>query len=146
MASRGGPEAPLPPPLEVLAFKKLIVASNKRPLTESQQKFMKRLDSIPSMALQIKETCRSALNLVETGLIGQFTSLWLSPKYVEDWVLRNYIPLVSKGIKSHFVGKGYFVFVFENVEDRSLIFRNGPYFMGPKGIYLNKWTPDFYPA
>ena len=45
--------------------------------------------------------------------------------------------------KSHFVGKGYFVFVFENPEDKNLIFRNGPYFMGPQGLYLNKWTPDF---
>lgn len=38
------------------------------------------------------------------------------------------------------------MFVFENAEDRSLIFRNGPYFMGPQGLYLNKWSPDFDPA
>eukprot|EP00253_Pinus_taeda_P024339 PITA_24339 len=44
------------------------------------------------------------------------------------------------------MGKGYFVFVFENTEDRSLIFRNGPYFVGPQGLYLNKWTPDFNPS
>jgi hypothetical protein len=61
-------------------------------------------------------------------------------------VQRNWSPLISEGIKSHFVGKGYFVFVFENPEDKNLIFRNGPYFMGPQGLYLNKWTPDFDPA
>eukprot|EP00253_Pinus_taeda_P024612 PITA_24612 len=31
-------------------------------------------------------------------------------------------------------------------EDKDLIFRNGPYFMGPQGLYLNKWTPDFDPT
>lgn len=44
------------------------------------------------------------------------------------------------------MGKGFFVFVFENAEDRSLIFRNGPYSMGPQGLYLNKWSPDFDPT
>jgi hypothetical protein len=61
-------------------------------------------------------------------------------------VQRNWNPLITEGIKSHFVGKGYFVFVFDNPEDKNLIFRNGSYFMGPQGLYLNKWTPDFDPA
>ena len=38
------------------------------------------------------------------------------------------------------------MFVFESTEDRDLIFRNGPYFMGPQGLYLNKWTTDFDPS
>ena len=38
------------------------------------------------------------------------------------------------------------MFVFESAEDRDLIFRNGPYFMGPQGLYLNKWTPNFNPS
>ena len=45
----------------------------------------------------------------------------------------------------HFVGRGYYVFVFDSMEDRDFIFRNGPYFMGPKGLYLNKWM-DFNPT
>ena len=32
------------------------------------------------------------------------------------------------------------------MEDRVPIFRNGPYFMGPQGLYLNKWTPNFDPS
>ena len=42
-----------------------------------------------------------------------------------------------------FCGKGFFVFMFEKKEDRDLIFRSGPYFMGVRGMYLNKWTPEF---
>ena len=36
--------------------------------------------------------------------------------------------------------------MFDSVEDRDLIFCNGPYFMPPQGLYLNKWTPDFDPT
>jgi hypothetical protein len=108
-----------------------------------QQKFVKKLDSIPSVALPAEETCRSALNLVERGLIGQFTGLWPSPKAVDAWVQRNWSPLVKEGIKIHLVGRGFYAFVFDNTEDINLIFRNGPYFMGPQGLYLNKWSPDF---
>lgn len=143
MDPRGSSEIPPPSPPEVEAFKKLVAASGKWPITGAQQKFVKKLDNIPTVVLSIEETCRSALNLVERGLIGQFTGLWPSPKAIEDWVNQNWIPLVSEGIKSHFVGKGFFVFVFENAEDRTLIFRNGPYFMGPQGLYLNKWSLDF---
>jgi hypothetical protein len=44
-----------------------------------------------------------------------------------------------------FCGKGFYIFYFELKSDRDLIFRNGPYFFGPRGLYLNKWTPDFDP-
>ena len=106
---------------------------------------MKKVD-IPSVELPVDRICRSVLNLAERGLIGQFTSLWPSPKAIDSWVERNWRPLVSEGIRSHFVGRGYFVFVFEEVADRDLIFQNGAYFMDPKGLYLNKWSPDFDPT
>ena len=35
------------------------------------------------------------------------------------------------------------VFLFEKKEDIDLIFRNGPYFMGTRGMYLNKWDLSF---
>jgi hypothetical protein len=62
------------------------------------------------------------------------------------WVQRNWSPLVKEGIKSHVVGRGFFAFVFYNIKDKNLIFRNVPYFMGPQGLYLNKWSPDFDPT
>ena len=68
-----------------MAFKAMIASSNKRPPSTSQQKFIKKMESIPSVALPEEETCKAALNLAERGLIGQFTGLWPSPKSVEDW-------------------------------------------------------------
>jgi hypothetical protein len=44
-----------------------------------------------------------------------------------------------------FCTKGLYIFYFEHKADRYLIFRNGPYFFYPGGLYLNKWTPDFDP-
>jgi hypothetical protein len=51
--------------------------------------------------------------------------------------------LIQGQISSSFCGKGFFVFLFEKKEDRDLIFCSGPYFMGSRGMYLNKWTPEF---
>ena len=48
-------------------------------------------------------------------------------------------------ISIKFYGMGYFIFYFETKEDKDLIFRNGPYFMDMRGLYLNKWTLDFDP-
>jgi hypothetical protein len=144
-AGGGTVPTPLPWP-ELDAFRKLVAEASKRPPLAAQQKFVKKLECIPSVELPLEETCRMTVNLVDRGLIGQFTGLWSSPKSIEAWVQRNGNPLISEGIKSHFVGKGYFVFVFKNPEDKNLIFRNDPYFMGPQGLYLNKWTPDFDPA
>ena len=146
MEPGGGPAAPPPFPPEIEAFKALVTASRKRQVTGPQQKFVKKLDSIPKVALPEEEICRSALNLTEKGLIGQFTGLWPSPRAVEEWVRRNWLPLVNEWIKIYFVGKGFFVFLFDSTEDRGLIFQNGPYFIGPQGLYLNKWSTDFDPA
>lgn len=35
------------------------------------------------------------------------------------------------------------MFEFNSKEDKELIFINGPYFVGPQGLYPNHWTPDF---
>jgi len=48
-------------------------------------------------------------------------------------------------IAIRFCGRGYYTFIFEPKEDRNLIFRNGPYFMDQRGLYLNRWTLDFDP-
>jgi hypothetical protein len=71
--------------------------------------------------------------------------LWPSPRQIDLWIERNWHPLVKGRMNHFFCGKGFYIFYFEHKEDRDLIFRNGPYFFGPRGLYLNKWTPDFDP-
>jgi len=72
-----------------LLFLSLVAASRKCQPSGPQLKFIKKLGSIPTVSLRVEDTCRSALNLTERGLIGQFTGSWPSPKGVEDWVKPN---------------------------------------------------------
>ena len=113
------PPPPLPP--KFLAFKILVASSGKQKGNSLVQQFVKKVD-IPTVELPTERPCRTALNLSEHGLIGQFTRLWPSPKAIDGWVQRNWKPLVSEGIHSHLVGRGFFVFVFKSAKDRDLIF------------------------
>lgn len=85
----------------------------------------------------------AALSLAEKGPIGQFTGLWPSLRTVQRWVKRNWSYKIQGKISIRFCGKGYYTFHFESNEDKDLIFRNGPYFMDSRGLYLNKWIPNF---
>ena len=70
------------------AFRRLPALGRKRKLTQTQQTFVKKLENIPSVVLPV-ETCQTAINIAEWGLIGQFTRLWPSPKTIAGWVQRN---------------------------------------------------------
>ena len=110
----------------------------------SSSKFIKRSE-VPEVKLSSAASKRKAVALSEKGLIGLFTGLWPSPRSVEIWLNKNWRTLIQGEVQQIFCGKGYFAFIFEKKEDRDLIFRNGPYFMGPRGMYLNKWDLSFNP-
>ena len=137
-------ECPSPGPKSA-AFDRIIGTQNKRSGPRDLPKFVKRVEDVPEVALPPEETMRVALSLADRALIGQFTGLWPSPKTTDSWVQRNWRPLITNNVASYSVGRGYFLFDFESKDDKDLIFRNGPYFMGPQGLYLNGWTPDFDP-
>jgi hypothetical protein len=67
------------------------------------------------------------------------------PKIHAHLVGRKLVQADQRSTVEAFCGKGFFAFLFEKKEDRDLIFHSGPYFMGTRGMYLNKWTPDFSP-
>jgi hypothetical protein len=69
--------------------------------------------------------------------------LWPSTRTTDNWIQRNWRPLIKNSVTCYAVGKGFYIFEFISQEDRDLIFRNGPYFMGAQGLYLNRWTPNF---
>jgi hypothetical protein len=59
------------------------------------------------------------------------------------WMEQNWKKTIKAQLSTAFCGKGFYVFRFENKAYQDLIFRNGPYFMGTRGMYLNKWTLEF---
>jgi len=119
-------------------------SSDARP-RPSVTKFIKKLDEIPEVNLPPSLPRKSAISLAERGLVGQFTGLWPSPRSVQKWVERNWSVMIQGKIAIRFCGRGYYTFLFESKEDKNLIFRNGPYFMDTRRLYLNRWTPDFDP-
>lgn len=147
MEAQGSPLGPshAPPPDTEAAFSSLLALLPKKKKSEAT-KFVKKLDDVPEVNLPPEGPIQVALSLADRALVGQFTGLWPSPKSTENWVVKNWIPLIKNKVTSYFLGRGYFLFEFNTKEDKDLIFRNGPYFMGPQGLYLNKWTPDFDPA
>lgn len=148
METLGSPQGSSSSPLPLSpskAFNRLLVGLPKKK-TPEPSKFVKKLDDIPAISLPPETPMQVALSLSERALIGQFTGLWPSPKTTESWVSRNWMPLIRENVTSYFLGRGYFLFEFTVKEDKDLIFPNDPYFMGPQGLYLNKWTTDFDPA
>jgi hypothetical protein len=104
------------------------------------------LEDIPEIILPLEQPMKVAISLSERGLVGQFMGLWPSTKTTDNWIQRNWRPLIKNSVTCYAVGKGYYIFEFISQEDRDLIFRNGPYFMGAQGLYLNRWTPNFDPG
>ena len=138
------PPPPLPPS-DAAAFLKLLESLPKKKISKTA-KFVKRVEDIPEISLPPDGPIKVALSLAERALVGQFTGLWPSPKTTESWVARNWAPLIKDRVTSYFLGKGFFLFEFSDKDDKDLIFQNGPYFMGPQGLYLKKWTLDFDPT
>ena len=142
----GGEDAPPPSSSAVDEFSRLLSGRGKKPKGPAIPKFIKRLEDIPEIDLPEEKPMKIALSLAKRGLVGQFMGLWPSSKTTDDWIQRNWKPNLKYGVTCYPVGRGFFVFEFISEEDRDLVFRNGPYFMGTQGLYLNKWTPDFDPT
>jgi hypothetical protein len=146
MAAPGGGEAAPPPARSVEdAFRRLVNSRGKKSTPPAIPKFIKKLEEIPEIVLPEENPMKIVVALAQKGLVGQFMGLWPSTKTTDDWIQRNWRPNLEHGVTCYPVGRGFFVFEFISEEDRDLIFRNGPYFMGTQGLYLNKWTPDFDP-
>jgi hypothetical protein len=131
-------------PLE--AFKALVRSAGPKSQPSLPAKFVKRMEEIPSLELSPEEPCNLALFLAEKALIEKFTGLWPSPKMVEAWIDERWRPLIQERVTRCAVGRGFFVFSFSSKEDRDLVFRSGPYFMGSRGLFLAPWTLDFNPG
>jgi hypothetical protein len=145
MDAQGGGEPP-PPPSPTTSFRKLIAACSKKLSPSDPPSFVKRLDVVLEIDLPPDHPMKVALSLSERGLVGQFMGLWPSTRSTNNWIQRNWRPLITNNVTCYAVGRGYFIFEFISQEDKYLIFRNGSYFMGTQGLYLNRWTPSFDPA
>lgn len=126
-------------------FSALVKSLQPQRTRPTLSKFVKQLDGLQEVVLPPLIPRMAALSLAEQGLIGQFIGLWPSPKTVQRWIERNWADKVNSKIAIRFYGEVYYTFHFESRAYKDLIFINGLYFMDSRGLYLNKWTPDFDP-
>jgi hypothetical protein len=131
-------------PLE--AFKALVRSAGPKTKPSIPSKFVKKMEEVPTLELSPEQPCNFALYLAEKALVGKFTGLWPSPKTVDAWIEERWRPLIQETVTRSAVGRGFFVFSFSSKEDRDLVFRSGPYFMGSRGMFLAPWTLDFNPG
>jgi hypothetical protein len=125
MPSQGEGEPP-PPPSPSASFSKLVTACRKKAIPGEPSSFVRRLEDIPEINLPSEQPMKVALSLSQRGLVGQFMGLWPSTRTTDNWIQRNWRPLLKNSVTCYAVGRGYFVFEFISQEDRDLIFRNGP--------------------
>jgi hypothetical protein len=88
------PPPPPPPPSAADAFNLLLASLPKKKKCEAA-KFVKKLDDIPEISLPPEGPIQVALSLADRALVGQFTGLWPSPKSTENWVVKNWAPLIK---------------------------------------------------
>ena len=108
MAGQGG--EPPPPPSPASSFRRLVEACTKHSTTVEAPSFVKKLQDIPEIDLPPDQPMKIALSLSERSLIGQFMGLWPSSRTTENWVQRNWRPLITNSVTSYAVGRGYFIF------------------------------------
>jgi len=136
-------EAVPPPTSNINSFWCLTNAQgNKLPIS-SLPKFVKKIDEVPEISLPLNQPMHIVVSLVYRALFGQFIRLCHSPWTTDKWVQKKWRPMTSNNVTSYPVWRGFFLLDFISKDDPDLIFRNGPYFMWPQGLYLNWWLPNF---
>lgn len=130
---------------QLLAFKALVQADTPKGTSQPPTKFVKRMEEIPSLELSPAEPCWKALILSERALIGKFIGLWPSPKAVELWIAEHCNPILHGQVSLFVAGRVFYVFLFLSKEDRDLVFRSGPFFLGSRGLFLAPWILGFNP-
>jgi hypothetical protein len=75
--------------------------------------FVKKLNDIPEIDLPPDLPIKVALSLSDRGLIGQFMGLWPSTRSTDNWIQRNWRPLIANSVTCYAVGRGYFISDFQ---------------------------------
>jgi hypothetical protein len=136
MAPSGGGE-PTSPPSTTASFHKILASQGKKLPVAEPPSFFKKIDLILEIELPLDHPMRVVVSLLDRGLVGQFMGIFSSVRTTDNWIQINWLLLIKRSITCYAVGRRFFIFEFISQEDRDLIFRNGPYFMGTQGLYLN---------
>ena len=107
MEAQDSPHGPLhDTPLDAEAAFSSLLASLPKKKKSKATKFVKKLDDVFEVSLPPEGPIQVALSLADQALVGQFTGLWPSLKSTENWVVKNWTPLIKNKVTSYFLGRG----------------------------------------
>ena len=86
---------------------------------------------------------KTSLTFSDKVVVLKYKGVWPSPKYVEQWSDKVWKPITKGNFGIFTVYNCFFAFIFEHKEDRDIVFQNGLYFFGSRGMSLNTWSLDF---
>jgi len=141
------PEGAPPPPFDDTVTFQALIASllEKQWSKENPFKFVKCMEEIPLVVMLLVFCCLT-LAYFDHALVGKFTGMCPSPKSMESYTEKNLKDKMKGKLSVFIVGNGTFSFLFGIKEDKEVVFINGPYFFGNRGMHLNRWSLDFDPT
>jgi hypothetical protein len=77
------------------------------------------------------------------ALIGKFMGLWPSERDLMIWIKDWWNPKGDYEVQLS--SKGFFTIILYSLEDKDIIFYNGPYFYNFVRLFLRLWTDRFIP-
>lgn len=97
----------------------------------------------PELVIQSDLVAKKTQYFKDHALIGKFLGFWPTERALIGWIKAVWKP---KGHYDLQLGaKGFFTIVFFNLEDRTRVFENGPYFFNSAGLFLRVWRERFSP-
>lgn len=99
-------------------------------------------EEVPSVEISYPDLADDTQQFAERAIICRFNGLWPRSKDLQDWIKDNW----THRCKTFFCAKGYFIVLFDNLENYEEALEEGPWFMGSAGLFLTPWFPDFDPA
>lgn len=73
----------------------------------------------------------------DQALIYNFIGIWPSEKYLIKWIQLKWKPKGHIDLKLG--AKGFFIVIFSSLEDKEMIFENGPFFYYNAGLFMRYW-------
>lgn len=101
-----------------------------------------KLEDVPSVEISYPDLADDTQKFAETTIICRFNGLWPRSQELYDWIKENW----TDRCRVYFCAKGYFIVLFDDLEHCYNALDEGPWFMGPAGLFLTPWFPDFDPA
>jgi len=126
---------------DILEGNKPATTSTKQAGIVSTPYIVEKLSYTPELNMETPEIDEYYSSSEKQALICRFNCFWPKSMDLFLWVFRTWTNLCD----IHLCSKGFFIVKFRTAEERDIIMREGPWFMGSTGFFISPWFPEFDP-